>query len=161
MRLLLLALILIFGIAAAADDRIHFKLDTSESDAVLAILEKHAAGHAVSESDWQAVFTSEPYQRLKKREAGMTRDFTDESFKSFVLSEELARKASELRRTLDAWKKADLRRIANRILPISARQRTGKGQRLSGHQAQDQQLCIRGGHQPRYLSVSQSRGRRG
>jgi predicted metal-dependent hydrolase len=117
MRLHLLALILIFGIAAAADGRIHFKLDTSESDAVLAILEKHATGRVIADSDWQAVFTSEPYQRLKKREANMKRDFTDESFKNFILSEELARKAPELRRTLDAWKKADLRRIANRILP--------------------------------------------
>jgi predicted metal-dependent hydrolase len=117
MRVRLFALVFVLGIAAAAEDRIHFKLDTSEADAVLAILEKHTAGRAVSDSDWQAVFSSEPYRRLKKRETSMKRDFTDENFKSFVFSEDLARKAPELRRTLEAWKKSDLHRIANRILP--------------------------------------------
>jgi hypothetical protein len=108
---------LVLGVSAVAEDRIHFKLDTTEADAVLAILEKHTGGRTVSDSDWQAVFTSEPYRRLKKRETSMKRDFTDESFKSFVLSEDLVRKALGLRRTLDEWKKADLHRIANRILP--------------------------------------------
>lgn len=98
-------------------DRVQFTLNSSEADAVLAILEKRAAGLTVTEADWQTLFTSEPYQRLKKREASMHRDFTDADFKAFVLSDELARKAAALRRTLESWKKTDLTATANRILP--------------------------------------------
>ncbi len=103
--------------SASAEDRVRLTLDTSEADAVLAILDKRSAGEPASESDWQRIFTTEPYVRLKMREASMHRDFTDEDFKAFVVSGELAKKAPLLRTTLDAWKKADLRAVAGRILP--------------------------------------------
>lgn len=105
------------AVGAAADDRVHFTLNTSEADAVLAILSKRAAGQDVAAADWQKLFASEPYLRLKKREASMHRDFTDEDFKAFVLSDGLAKQAPSLQRTLDAWKKSDLPVTANRILP--------------------------------------------
>ena len=118
MRYLLIAVLLAGTVASAvAEDRVRFKLDTSEADAVLAILNQRAASKPVSDADWQRLFTSEPYLRLKKREASMHRDFTDEDFKKFVLSDELAKQAPLLERTLDAWKKADLAATANRILP--------------------------------------------
>ena len=119
MRHLLLIAVLLAATAAlaSAEDRVRFTLNTSEADAVLAILDKRAAGKPVSDADWQRLFTSEPYLRLKKREASMHRDFTDEDFKNFVVSGELAKKAPLLQRTLDAWKKADLPAAANRILP--------------------------------------------
>jgi hypothetical protein len=101
---------------AAAADRIQLKLDTSEAAAVLAILDKRAAQTAVPDSDWQRLFATEPYVRLKKREAGLHRDFTDDDFRKFVLSPELAAKASALRQTLDAWAKADLVASARRVL---------------------------------------------
>jgi hypothetical protein len=46
----------------------------------------------------------------------MHRDFSDEDFRKFVLSDELARQYAELARTLAAWKKADLRAGGLRIL---------------------------------------------
>jgi putative zinc-dependent peptidase DUF5700 len=119
MRHLFLIAVLLAATAAlaSAEDRIRFTLNTSEADAVLAILDKRAAGKPVSDADWHRLFTSEPYLRLKKREASMHRDFADEDFKNFVVSGELAKIAPLLQRTLDAWKKADLRAAANRILP--------------------------------------------
>jgi hypothetical protein len=83
-------------------------MDSSEAEAVLAILEKKAVGIAVAEADWTRLFQSEPYVRLKKREASMKRDFTDDDFRAFVLSDELAARAKELRATLDGWTHVDL-----------------------------------------------------
>jgi hypothetical protein len=105
------------ALAASAEERVRFTLNTSEADAVLAILDKRTAGKPVSDADWQKLFMSEPYLRLKKREISLHRDFTDEDFKNFVLSDGLTKKAPLLQRTLDAWKKADLRAAANHILP--------------------------------------------
>ena len=116
-RLGLVFLILFAAVAFAADSRVEFKLDTSEADAVLAILELRAAGRQVTDSDWHRLFASEPYLRLKKREADMHRDFTDDDFRRFVQSDDLSKRAPALRHTLDAWKKADLRGAAERILP--------------------------------------------
>jgi hypothetical protein len=117
-RFLLIAVLLAEIVASgAAEDRVQFTLDTSEADAVLAILDKRVAGKPVTDADWQRLLTSEPYLRLKKREASMHRDFTDEDFKKFVLSDDLAKETPVLKVTLDTWKKADLRATANRILP--------------------------------------------
>jgi hypothetical protein len=101
---------------STSSDRIQLKLNTDEADAVLAILDKRAAGSAVINSDWQRLFATEPYVRLQKREAAMHRDFTDDDFKTFVLSPELATRASALRKTLDTWKHADLTASAHRAL---------------------------------------------
>ena len=95
---------------------IQLKLNTDEAEAVLAILDKRAAGTAVTDSDWQHLFSTEPYIRLKKREASMHIAFTDDDFKEFVLSPELAAKATVLRQTLDAWRQTDLISSARRIL---------------------------------------------
>ena len=100
----------------AASNRIQLQLNTDEADAVLAILDKRGAGTAVTDADWQRLFATEPYLRLKKREAGMHRDFTDDDFKKFVLSDELATRSSALRQTLDAWRHADLVASARRVL---------------------------------------------
>ena len=105
------------GVSLLAQDRVQFKFDPSEADAVLAILDLRAANNPVADSDWQRLFQSEPYRRLKQREAAMHRDFTDEDFKRYVNSEDLLKRRELLRRTLENWKKADLRAAANRILP--------------------------------------------
>lgn len=117
MKRLLIFLLILASTAFAAEDRVQFKMDASEAEAVLAIVQQHSTGKTVSDGDWQRLFTSEPYVRLKKREASMQRDFTDHDFKQFVLSGDLAKRAPALQRTLDAWKKADLRAAADRILP--------------------------------------------
>jgi hypothetical protein len=100
----------------ATPGRIELKLNPDEAEAVLAILHERAAGNAVTDSDWQQLFSTEPYMRLKKREASMHRDFTDDDFKKFVLSPELAAKASSVRHTLDTWRQTDLIASARRVL---------------------------------------------
>lgn len=102
--------------AADSGNRVQLTFNTDEAEAVLSILDKRAAGTAVADSDWQRLFATEPYVRLKKREAGMHRDFTDEDFKKFVLSPELAAKNSALHTTLSAWKQADLVASARGVL---------------------------------------------
>jgi hypothetical protein len=103
--------------SVAAADRVQLTMDASEAEAVLAILSTRAAGQAVADSAWQKLLACEPYVRLKKRESSLRRDFGDDEFKRFVLSEDLLRGAPELQRTLDAWKTTDLRAVAERILP--------------------------------------------
>lgn len=111
----LLAVILV-PVIASADNRVQLQLNTSEADAVLAILAKHTARQTLSDADWQKLFSTEPYVRLKKREAELHRDFTDEQFKSFVLSQETMKRAPDLQRTLDEWRRADLNAAARRVL---------------------------------------------
>lgn len=103
--------------ALASDaDRVQVKLDTSEAEQVLVIVAKHKHAQPITDADWQALFATEPYQRLKAREAAMHRNFTDEDFRKFVLSDELANQYDALSRTLAAWKKADLRAAGVRVL---------------------------------------------
>jgi len=112
------SILLIFCIAIAGtawgQERVQLKLDTSEADAVLAILDKQTAGDAVTDQDWKRLFTSIPYVRLKKREAAFHREFTDDEFKSFVIS--LVSKCAQLRATLEKWKSAELNAAGQRAL---------------------------------------------
>ena len=108
--------------ASQPPDQIELKLDTSEAEAVLSILDKRGSGSTVTDADWQRVFKTEPYVRLKKREAAMHRDFTDDDFRKFVLTPELGAKASTLRQTLDAWKHANLDVSAKRVLAFLPQQ---------------------------------------
>lgn len=116
--LLTLTAALLAALASHADaaDRVRIRIDGSEAEAVLAILDTQAAGRAAAEADWQAVFATRPYQRLKAREASMKRDFTDAGFREFVLRGEAAGRGAELRRTLEAWSRADLDAIAAKML---------------------------------------------
>jgi hypothetical protein len=59
---------------------------------------------------------TEPYQRLKRRETGLQRSFTDEAFQQFVRSDDLARRADALRQALDQWRSRDLQASARRVL---------------------------------------------
>lgn len=102
--------------AQPAPGSIQLKLNTDEADAVLAILDKRAKWKTVTNPDWQHPFATEPYIRLKKREAGLHRNFTDDDFGKFVLSPELAARATVLRHTLDTWRRADLTASARRVL---------------------------------------------
>lgn len=102
---------------AGDHSRIHVISDFSEADAVVSILEKRQGKRDVTAADWQVLFATEPYQRLKKREAAMKRTFTDDDFKKFVLSNDLLTQYAALRNTVAAWKQADLKLDAMRILP--------------------------------------------
>jgi len=100
------------------------QLVTDEAEAVLAVLAKRKADQAITEADWQRVFQSEGYVRLKKRETSMQRSFEDADFKTFVLSDLLAAKTASLEETLTRWKAADVgraARLAMAYLPKDAR----------------------------------------
>jgi len=101
---------------ASEAERVQVKLDTSEAEQVLAILAKRKKARPVTDADWDALFTTESYRRLKVREAAMHRAFTDEDFRKFVLSPELESQCDALSRTLAEWQKADLRAGAIRVL---------------------------------------------
>ena len=123
-RLSLVLLLLSFSLPLAkASDRIQLALDTSEADEVLAILALRGQGKPVPDSEWQKLFATSPYQRLKQREKAIgerfhdpSRAFTDDDFKRFVLADDLMPRAAALASTLDHWKKADLREDAGRAL---------------------------------------------
>jgi hypothetical protein len=99
-------------VSAAVDVR----MVTDEAEAVLAILAKKEANQLVTDADWQRLFASEGYVRLKKRESQMGRSFQDEAFKAFVLSDKLIARASALKETLDNWRRADVSGAARRAL---------------------------------------------
>ena len=110
--------------APPVESSIQLRLDTSEAEAVLVVLDRLAARHLVEEGTWAQVFASEPYQRLKQREAKMQRAFTDSAFRRFVESPALVARTDSLRRTLAAWSEADLMASARRVmayLPDTAR----------------------------------------
>ena len=96
--------------------RAQIRLDTSEAEAVLNILDKKAAAQEVTDADWRALFDARPYLRLRDREAGMKRSFTDSEFRDFVLNGEAAGRGAALRALLEDWKRADFAGIAERIL---------------------------------------------
>ena len=100
MKLFALALALA---ALGQTSRVAVRFDTSEADAVL-------------RADWSEVTSTTGYQRLKARELSMGRPFDEEAFRRFVESDDIARRADELRRTVDVWTHADLSGAAGRAL---------------------------------------------
>jgi hypothetical protein len=90
--------------ACAAGSPLQVRVDSTEAEAALAILEAQNAGREPAEADWARLFASEGYLRLKQREAAMKRAFTDEEFKAFLRSPEARQAAPDLRKALAAWK---------------------------------------------------------
>ena len=122
----LIVLLIFSHCALAAQDtsRVHIKIITDESDAVLAILAKRKANQILSDTDWERLFSTEGYVRLKKREQAMKRPFEEADFKSFVLSDALLARVDSLNATLQAWKSIDVNLVAQRpleYLPPDAR----------------------------------------
>ena len=101
---------------SSVTQRVEVREVTDEADAVLAILTKKRAKQEVLESDWQRLFSSEGYVRLKKREAEMKRAFTEADFKAFVLSDNILERATLLSATLEQWKRAEVEGAARRAL---------------------------------------------
>src|SRR5436853_6584609 len=104
MKLLLrtsaLLLLNLAGTLLFSEERVEVQLDASEAKQALAILDKRKHAQPVTDADWQALFATQPYRRLKMREAAMHRDFSDDDFRKFILSDELAGHYDELERTL-------------------------------------------------------------
>jgi hypothetical protein len=108
---------LLIATVGSAAERPELTLDTSQADAVLAILQTRSTGSDVCDADWQSLFTSEAFQRLEKRELSMGRAFPREGFREFVLSDELLARREALAATLAAWRRVDLAAVAARIVP--------------------------------------------
>jgi hypothetical protein len=106
----------VVSVDGLAQSRVSVRLLTDEAEAVLAILAKRKAGQEISDSDWQRVFQSEGYVRLKKRETAMQRSFEEAEFKQFVLSDQLLQKMAALEGTLARWKLADATRAGSLAL---------------------------------------------
>lgn len=118
---LFLMLLFFFGgepIAAQglSGSRVNVQIITDEADAVLKILAKKENSQEVTEADWQKVFQSEGYLRLKARELSLQIPFEDAGFKKFVLSDDLAKRRQALAETLIRWKETDVNKIAERPL---------------------------------------------
>ena len=107
----------------AMPDAVTVRLVTDQPAAVLAILAKRKTNELITEADWQGVFSSEGYVRLKKREASVKYSFEDADFKNFVLSDKLDERAQALEETLSRWHRADITgaaRLALAYLPKQA-----------------------------------------
>jgi len=110
--------------AGVTQEQVNVRLVTDEAEAVLNILAKKKANEPIAEADWQQLFATEGYVRLKQRETSMQRSFEDADFRTFVLSDQLAARAPALREALDKWKRADITgaaRLALNYLPKDAR----------------------------------------
>lgn len=94
--------------APAQSPAIRLRVDTAQAAAVLALLDAGADRPPDSDPAWQRLFASEGYVRLKAREAGMRRAFSDAAFAAFVRSDSLRARRSGLRRALQAWARASV-----------------------------------------------------
>ena len=122
--LILTASVAVVSARPTGTERLNVKVITDEADAVLAILALKKANKAITDSDWQRLFASEGYIRLKQREVSMRRSFEDDDFRTFVLSDALAARASALAETLSRWKTANAVRSGNLALAYLPRQAT-------------------------------------
>lgn len=105
--LLILVLLSAVAVNARPSSRLNVKIIADEAEAVLNILEKRADRAEITESDWVRIFESEGYKRLKKRELSFSRPFADETFRVFVMSDELFSRREALAATLIQWKRID------------------------------------------------------
>ncbi len=111
---LLLGMVVFCGAARARPQGV--VLDTAEAEAVMAVLDKLAGGEQPGPADWERIFATDGYRRLKDREAAMKRDFTDAEFQAFVMTEELLVQRDDLRRALDSWLDVDATACGRRSL---------------------------------------------
>lgn len=119
MRLAFACLLLL--LTACATGRVAVDLRVHEAELVLAILDARAAGRVPTERDWATLFATDGYRRLQQREVSMGRSFTDEDFRTFVMSDELLARRAEMRATLRVWRSADLSNAAKQALAFLPR----------------------------------------
>jgi Putative zinc dependent peptidase (DUF5700) len=87
-----------------------------EADAVLAILARRRAAQPIADLEWGRLFDSEGYRRLKSRELGINRPFTDSGFRLFVLSDTLLARHDALQQAVTSYRAINIARDAQRAL---------------------------------------------
>src|SRR5262245_39183070 len=78
------------------------------SERTTAILGARAVGRDIPEQMWDSLFHTLGYQRLKERELGMQRPFTDSAFRAFLLSDTLLARLPELLPAVRLWSEINL-----------------------------------------------------
>src|ERR1700744_6001399 len=96
--------------------RVSLSLDCSEADAVLSILDKINRHASVTDSDWNVLTNTLPYQEVQAREASFHNSFSNDDFKKFVESGKLAPQAADLAKTLNVWRNEDMQAIGNSVI---------------------------------------------
>jgi len=91
------------------------RLDFSEADQAVKILGKEKENIPVLDSDWNSLFSSVPYEKLKQQEASFHNAFSNDDFRHFLQSSQEIAKTDSLVETLKAWKKTDFNKIAERV----------------------------------------------
>lgn len=95
---------------------VQLTIDASEAEQALFLIEKQLNHKDISAEDWQKLFTSLPYKKLKAREATFGNSFSDEEFKEFLLSESAAKRYPEWKQALVEAKRTNLLAIGKNIL---------------------------------------------
>lgn len=111
---------------AQSANRIALTLDSSEAEAVLAILDKRAVHEELTDADWQKLFATTPYRRLKEQAAPLPQPITDEEFMKFVSTLDASRE--QLHQSLQQWQSLDFRSVAQRPLVYLPPQATIRGE---------------------------------
>jgi hypothetical protein len=99
-----------------APDRIELRLDAAEAEAALEILGKPKSSAPPRDEDFAKLESTDAYRRLERREKEIGAPIDRAAFRAFLLADDRAKEATALRKTLDEWKQADLRKDAERVL---------------------------------------------
>ncbi|HEX2835186.1 MAG TPA: DUF5700 domain-containing putative Zn-dependent protease [Thermoanaerobaculia bacterium] len=115
---------LLFAVLLAAPENVKVSFVSDEAAAVLHILDKRARREEITARDWASLFATEGYVRLAKREHSMQREFEDDAFRAFVMSDALLARREELHATLASWTARDISgaaKLALAYLPANAK----------------------------------------
>ena len=98
--------------AAGFSAQVELSIDSSEAELALKIIRAQTA----TPEAWQALLATAPYRQLKAREESMGRPFTDETFRTFLLSPEARDKEPVWEKALAEMKKTEIAAIGNQVL---------------------------------------------
>jgi hypothetical protein len=123
-RLFAVAFTTTLWLTTAAAQPAALRLETDEAVAALRILGILTLRREPSPAQWSALFSTDGYRRLQRREASMGRAFTDSSFAAFLRADSTVARAPQLRRTLAEWQRMNVTAAAAQAaawLPRGAR----------------------------------------
>jgi hypothetical protein len=89
-------------------------IDSQECDAIVRILAKRIANQSILEEDWIQLFSSDGYSLVKKWSSRGRREFNEDKFKEFVLSDSLSGQLQGLTTTLEKLKKINVKWAVDR-----------------------------------------------